>query len=169
MSTEEELRLHRCCFSGHRPEKLGLSEQQAKELLRPAIKEAVNDGFSTFLVGMQRGVDIWAGQLVLQQKAITQDIKLVAVVPYKGFESRWPQPWQEQFRFLIQWADAVRYLGTAYDISLLERRNRWMIDRSSRLIAVYNGQTGGTRNAIRYAMSQGLDIRNLLEIESEIP
>ena len=28
--TEEEKRLHRCCFTGHRPEKLNASEEEVK-------------------------------------------------------------------------------------------------------------------------------------------
>ena len=31
---EYELRKRRCCFTGHRPEKLGISELKAKALLR---------------------------------------------------------------------------------------------------------------------------------------
>lgn len=163
MAMEEELRKHRCCFTGHRPDKLGLTEAQAKSLLEPAIREAVDDGFVTFLIGMQRGVDIWSGELVLKLKSISPNIKLVAVIPFQGFESRWTLPWQQKFRFLLEWADAVRFLGSSYDVTLFELRNRWMIDRSSRLIAMYNGQSGGTRNAIRYAMKKELVIKNLLD------
>ncbi len=36
--TEEEKRLHRCCFSGHRPEKLDEPEEQVKQWLREQIK-----------------------------------------------------------------------------------------------------------------------------------
>ena len=32
--TEQEKRLHRCCFAGHRPEGILLSETTAKEWLR---------------------------------------------------------------------------------------------------------------------------------------
>lgn len=41
--TEQELRKRRCCFTGHRPEKLGISELQAKTLLRTAIEQAVTE------------------------------------------------------------------------------------------------------------------------------
>ena len=33
MATEEEKRLHRCCFTGHRPEKLGATEEEVKAWL----------------------------------------------------------------------------------------------------------------------------------------
>ena len=57
MTREEELRLHRCCFTGHRPEKLSGSEQYIKKELEAAIRQAIRDGFVTFISGMARGVD----------------------------------------------------------------------------------------------------------------
>ena len=39
-----------------------------------------------------------------------------------------------------------------------------MIDRASRLIAVWNGQAGGTKNAIDYARKTNIEIINLLDM-----
>ena len=41
MPTEAELRLHRCCFTGHRPEKLNCPEEQVKALLDAAVDHIV--------------------------------------------------------------------------------------------------------------------------------
>ena len=60
---EQELRLHRCCFTGHRPEKISAPEATIKEALRGEVKKAITDGFVTFISGMARGVDV-AGELV---------------------------------------------------------------------------------------------------------
>lgn len=40
---ENEKRLHRCCFTGHRPEKLSLSENEVKHLLEKAIDNVIAD------------------------------------------------------------------------------------------------------------------------------
>lgn len=37
---QEELRLHRCCFTGHRPDKMEFGEREIKPLLEKAIDEA---------------------------------------------------------------------------------------------------------------------------------
>ena len=63
---EAELRRHRCCFTGHRPEKLTRSEAEIKKDLEAAILQAIDDGFMTFITGMARDVDIWAGEIVLR-------------------------------------------------------------------------------------------------------
>ena len=44
MPNEAELRLHRCCFTGHRPEKLNCPEERVKALLDAAVRQAVEDG-----------------------------------------------------------------------------------------------------------------------------
>lgn len=65
---ETEKRLHRCCFTGHRPEKLSLSEAEVKPLLEKAIDTAIENGFTTFITGMAPGVDIWAAEIVLKKR-----------------------------------------------------------------------------------------------------
>lgn len=41
MLTEEQKRMHRVCFTGHRPEKLKQSESVIVKALETAIKEAM--------------------------------------------------------------------------------------------------------------------------------
>ena len=68
MPTEAEKRLHRCCFSGHRSEKLDVPEDEVREWLVSRIDEAIAAGYRTFICGMAMGVDIIAGQIVRAKK-----------------------------------------------------------------------------------------------------
>lgn len=52
MLTEEQKRVHRVCFTGHRPEKLNLSESVIVKALETAIKEAIADGKNVFISGI---------------------------------------------------------------------------------------------------------------------
>lgn len=54
---EEELRKHRCAFTGHRPEKLTGQESYIIVELRKEIEAAVEAGCTTFITGCSRGVD----------------------------------------------------------------------------------------------------------------
>lgn len=151
MATEAELRQHRCCFTGHRPEKLTRSEAEIKKDLETAILQAIDDGFVTFITGMARGVDIWAGEIVLQIRQSRPSIHLIAASPYQGFESRWSADWQRRYNAVLEQADLVRFVCKGYSKACFQIRNEWMVDRSARVIAVYNGEPGGTRNTIEYA------------------
>ena len=57
MPCESEMRLHRCCFTGHRPEKLHRSEKAIRADLEREIRKAISDGFAVFITGMARGID----------------------------------------------------------------------------------------------------------------
>lgn len=66
----ENKRKKRCCFTGHRHNKLVYSENEIKYLLENAIDNAISAGFITFITGMAQGTDIWAAEIVLQKRYI---------------------------------------------------------------------------------------------------
>ena len=113
MATEAEMRLHRCCFTGHRPHKLGAPERKVQKALEAEIKKAIDDGFTTFITGMAQGVDIWAGEIVLHYRK-KYDIKLICACPYEGFENAWDAFWQKRYRKVLEQADLIRYICEHY-------------------------------------------------------
>lgn len=149
--TEAEKRLHRCCFTGHRPEKLDHSESVVKEALEKEILKAISDGLNVFITGMARGVDIWAAEIVLRLRAEGHSIRLICASPYEGFERSWKPDWQDRYNTILRDADLVRYISPGYSRACFQERNEWMVNHSARVIAAYNGRAGGTRNTIDYA------------------
>lgn len=61
-------RIATCCFTGHRPEKLNAPTEIVAEKLRKAVEDAFSDGFTNYITGMSRGIDIWAAEAVLELK-----------------------------------------------------------------------------------------------------
>ena len=108
---ENEKRLHRCCFTGHRPEKLSLSENEVKHLLEKAIDNAIADGYVTFITGMAKGTDIWAVEIVLEKKKRNDALRLICAIPHP-------------------------IISEHYYRACYQKRNEWMVDRSSLVIAV---------------------------------
>lgn len=143
-----------CCFTGHRPEKLGAEKDMVVRLLDEAIVAALDAGYTAFISGAAKGVDLWAAELVLERRRTRPDIRLICAVPYKGFGLHWRDGHTELFKDVIRAADHVVYVCDAYSRSAYQRRNEWMVDRSSLLIAAYTGASGGTRNTIEYAKKQ---------------
>ena len=158
MPNESDLRKHRCCFTGHRPEKLQMSKAVICDALEREIRAAVADGFQTFITGMARGVDIWAAEIVLKLRDEGNAVHLIAASHYKGFEKSWSQEWQNRYTTIMATADIVRFVSPAYDRGCFQRRNEWMVDRSARVIAVFNGEKGGTKNTIDYAYRNGIPV-----------
>ncbi len=161
--SEKEKRMHRCCFTGHRPEKLLESEAEVVVRLRSAIQRAIDDGFKTFISGMARGVDIWAAEVVLAFRKTNQDIHLICAIPHPDFEKWWSAEWQERYNAVRRQADYEVTICEASSKSAYQRRNEWLVDHSARVIAVYNGTKGGTRNTIEYANKKGIEVYYIKE------
>lgn len=159
MMTEAEMRCHRCCFSGHRPQKLTKPEGVILRDLEYAIRIAIQDGYTTFITGMACGVDIWAGEIVVRLKSQYPNLRLIAAVPFRGFESRWSEDWKNRYNALLGKADLVRFVCNGYSASAYQLRNEWMVDRSTRVIAVYNINTSsGTKNTVDYAWKKAVPV-----------
>ena len=158
MLKEIELRERCCCFTGHRPEKLAISENEIKTALESKIQAAIQDGYQTFISGMARGVDLWAAEIVLRLRAEGLPVHLICASPYEGFENRWSAEWHKMYCRVLGAADLVKFICSGYSSSCFQIRNEWMVDHSSRVIAVYNGSSGGTQNTLEYAAAQGVSI-----------
>lgn len=155
---ESEKRLHRCCFTGHRPEKLTFPEQNIKISLEREIKRAIHDGLTVFITGMARGVDIWAAEIVLRLREEGQPIRLICAIPYEGFELNWSVDWQSRYYDILNKADFVRFICQRCTRNCFQIRNEWMVDHSIRVIAVFNGEHGGTKNTIDYAQETKVNV-----------
>jgi uncharacterized phage-like protein YoqJ len=154
------------CFTGPRPEKLmthwnenSPEIQRIKHQLFATITELVTQkGYRLFLCGMARGIDLIAAETVLSVKTILPDSALAAVIPYWEQRFHQPEPWRERYQAVLQQCDQVLVLHQTYVPGCLIERNHYMVDNSSHLIAVYNGNpNGGTASTIRYAEKKGID------------
>lgn len=156
---ESEKRMHRVCFTGHRPEKLSRPEIAIKTDLEVQIRQAVADGRNVFITGMARGVDIWSAQIVLKLRNDGMTIRLICAYPYDGFEAGWSQSWQREYKRILKSADLVKYICAGYCRSCFQIRNKWMVNHSSMVIAVFSNDTkGGTKNTIDYAHMTGVPV-----------
>ena len=80
---------HTCTFTGHRPERLEIPEKHVIEWLAKQIRQASDEGYTDFITGMQRGVDLWAAEAVLKLRNEDREIRLIAACAFRGMENRW--------------------------------------------------------------------------------
>lgn len=154
-----------CCFSGHRPEKLyGNGDvknspelRRLLSVLRLAIEDAVREGYRVFVTGMARGVDMWAARFVLELKAKRDDIKLVCVLPFRGQVKGTKGVERYDYNCILKAADQVVCLSEDYQKGCMRKRNCYMVDHSSKLIAVVSDYRSGTGQTIAYARKKGID------------
>lgn len=139
--------------TGHRPEKIKISETELYNLLSHNISEAKPEAV---IVGMAAGVDLIAGKV-----ALDLNIDVVAAVPWMGHSPRIKdeelyQKIKDLAANVIYISDSIEYPG-AY---IYQMRNKFMVDNSTHLLAYYDGTGGGTGNCIKYARGR-IPIRNI--------
>ncbi len=168
METANNIILHRettACFTGHRPEKLpdggdrySLKTRVIKSMLYSHVTDAVNDGYDTFITGMQRGIDLWAGEIVLSLMA-KSSLRLICAIPYEGFGKEFTGVDRWTFERILEAASAKITICPHYSRDCMTLRNKFMVENSSRLIAAVDDPKSGTGQTLRHARSAKLDIR----------
>ena len=155
---------HTCCFTGHRPEKLPWGDQEdhphcvaLKENMAAQLEEMYQKGYRHFLCGMARGADFYFCDAVLELRERRSGVTLEAVIPCEEQAARWSERERERWFSLVERCDGETMLQHHYDKGCMLRRNRYLVDHSSMLIAVYDGMLGGTMYTLSYAMKRGLE------------
>ena len=153
-----------CCFSGPRPPRLPWGSNEAdprclalKERLAAAVEDAFDRGMRHFLCGMARGADFYFCDAVLELRERRSGVTLEAVIPCEEQAARWSERERERWFSLVERCDGETMLQHHYDKGCMLRRNRYLVDHSSMLIAVYDGMLGGTMYTLSYAMKRGLE------------
>ncbi len=141
-----------CCVTGHRD----IPEERTdviREYLYYEVISAIEDGYTHFISGFAAEADLLFAAIVAEQKEV-YPITLEAAIPHPG---RMKTP-DKTFQKLIRCCDNVKIHSDSYFKGCYMRRNRYMINQSQRVIAVYDGRsTGGTAATVRYA--KGKDVR----------
>jgi hypothetical protein len=159
--------------TGHRPGKLGpgpfggYSDATFDKLVGLAQNWL---GGTTFkfpvyvLSGMALGWDQALAQATINiRKFAGADLFLLGcVIPCATQPKKWPSTCQERWQRILDQADDVCTISEEYHNRCMQDRNEFMVDRATRILALYDGsRAGGTANCIRYANERGVPVTNL--------
>ena len=122
------------------------------------MEQAYEDGYRHFISGMARGCDQYFVQIVLELRKERPDVTLEAAIPCESQAAAWAEAERERYFDLVARCDYETLVQRQYDRGCMQRRNRYMVDRSARLIAVYDGLLGGTMYTIHYAMRNDTEV-----------
>lgn len=88
-------------------------------------------------------------------------LRLVAVIPFREQESRFPAADRERFRRVLAAADHSVTLSPSYHAGCYAVRNNYLVEHAALLVAWYDGSPGGTHYTVRRALGRGLEFINL--------
>lgn len=146
-----------CCVTGHRDIPAGKAEY-VKARIKEEIEQAIADGFTTFITGMADGADLLFAELIIAQKEQRPYLRLEAAIPYAGrLKTK-----DAMFRKCYEHCNSVHIQQQEYSKQCFMKRNRYMVDISSRVIAVYDGRgKGGTLFTMKYAYTMKREVREI--------
>ena len=88
-------------------------------------------------------------------------LRLVAVIPFRGQESRFPAADRDRFGRVLAAADHSVTLSPSYHAGCYAVRNNYLVEHAALLVAWYDGSPGGTHYTVRRALGRGLEFINL--------
>ncbi len=154
-----------CCFTGHRPENLykNADDSEVYSRILNAVESAYLDGYTVFICGGCRGGDFLFADAVLYLRTQHPEVKLCFALPCRDQASQWCREDRDEYSRLLDSADEIICLSEKYSAGCMQKRNRYMVDRSTLLIAAFNGSQGGTEYTYNYAFKKHLRIVNVLD------
>ncbi len=154
-----------CCFTGHRPKHLPWRQYEVGETflafkfrLEKVIEKAILKGYNYFISGMAQGIDLLAAEMVMHLKTTYSHIKLECAIPFNGQKESFNSSDKLRYNNICKQADKLSVLAQTYSPDCLMKRNKYMVDKSSKVIACYLYIRGGTYNTIKYAMQKGVEV-----------
>ena len=156
---------HTCCFTGHRPDKLpwGLNEEDPrcaalKSSLLRELEGLYRRGFRHFISGMAIGCDLYFAEAALALREENPGVTVEGAVPCPTQADRWPEAMRRRWRAILDACDLETVVQQNYDRWCMLRRDRYMVDRSAAVLAVFDGAPGGTQYTLNYAMDKQREI-----------
>ena len=156
---------HTCCFTGHRPDKLpwGYDERDSrclalKRSLSRELEGLYRRGFRHFISGMAQGCDLYFAEAVLALREQNPDLSVEGAVPFPAQADHWPGDQRLRWQDILARCDLETVVQQHYDRFCTFRRDRYMIERSAAVLAVFDGTPGGTQYTLNYAMEKKLEI-----------
>ena len=133
--------------------------KELKKVLADVIKESIDDGYTDFYVGMARGIDTFAAEILIEIMKENENIHFHAALPCPEQSMNWTDSEKERFENILSHATTRTVISPMYTDTCMLARNRFMVDSSQRVIAVWNGFfRGGTAYTVRYAKKEKKEI-----------
>lgn len=154
-----------CCITGHRPSHFpfGFDEKSVecrkiKKIIKQKIEELIKSGTEHFIVGMELEIDTWAAQIILRLKKTYPHIILECALPFVAQSIRWTIDEQERYCEILTKCDIKTVVNPEYFPTCRYERNKYMVDKASLVLAIFDGSFSGTAQIINYAYKKGVDV-----------
>ncbi len=149
----------RVAVTGHQPHLLGGFDEKAALRLRTFARGWLQRTRPTEVIcGMAPGWD-----LAMAEAALDEAVPLVAALAWPGQGKNWPEDAYKHLQTLLGRAAQVHTMFPKRAPEMWTARDRWVLERSDLVVALWSGVEGGTAQAVAHARELGKPVENLWE------
>ena len=142
-----------CAVTGHRIVEKDLD----KKCLTSIFTQLLEKGFDTFLIGMALGFDTICFNILHLLKQTFQ-LKIIACIPCENQDYKFTFEQKKNYKKMLETADEKIYISKEYTPYCMQKRNRFMVDNASALVAYYRHEKTGTSYTVNYALKQNVSV-----------
>ena len=169
LTDEDKEMLISVALTGYRPFKLpfgyDLNHPDAlrlRAILKEQFRELIELGIRRFYTGGALGCDMMAAEVILELKKEYKfkhiDIYHWICAPCFHYTAKWKPEDRERLKEIAKKSHVHFVSQSEYFNGCMQIRNQYMVDNANVLIAIYDGQKGGTHNTIEYAKKKKRNI-----------
>lgn len=162
-------KLYSCAITSQRPTRFKFKYQEymtsckrLKKRLHDVFAELYRLGVRQFYVGGALGVDLWAGEILLEMRRREeyQGLEIVLVYPFPGHDERWDPKSRERLRHLKENCDQFVMGSKIVGAQGYRERTAYMVEHADCLVAVHDESPGpsGVEAALRMAEARELPV-----------
>lgn len=140
-------------ITGYKPQELGIFDNNhlGIQYIKKAIKKKLinlleNTDLEWVIISGQLGVELWAGEVVLELKEEYEQLKLAVMAPFFEQEANWKDSNKELYYLIWESADFHGYI-TKYPYqnpSQLKLRTKFLLSKSDALLILYDDEKEGS-------------------------
>ena len=173
-------KLYSCAITSQRPTRFKFKYQEymtsckrLKKRLHDVFAELYRRGVRRFYVGGALGVDLWAGEILLEMRRREeyQGLEIVLVYPFPGHDERWDPKSRERLRHLKENCDQFVMGSKIVGAQGYWERTAYMVEHADCLVAVCDDESpgqSGVEVAVKLAEQQKLTIVQICPRTGEI-
>ena len=133
-----------------------------KQFIKHKIEQLIDEGLEWVLIQGQIGVEMWAGEVVVELKAQYPDLKLGIITPFLNHTGRWNENNQAKYVALEKQADFVDSVyHSEYQGSFqFQRTDQFMLDHTDMTILIYDKEQEGSPKYFKRKLVDFMDKTN---------
>lgn len=163
-------KFYSCAITSQRPTRFKFKYQEymtsckrLKKRLHDVFAELYQRGVRRFYVGGALGVDLWAGEILLEMRRQEeyQNLEIVLVYPFPGHDERWDPKSRERLYHLKENCDQFVMGSEVVGAQGYRERTAYMVEHADCLVAVYDVEPAGpsgVKAALRIAEARELPV-----------